>query len=183
MNDRCLSLEVLSGGYEQNLYESGTTVTFRGTGGGDVLWTPQNEALGKGRISAVWDRGAGAHPLRYLWRMRTRWVATAAAGDMMRLYLIQASAAADPSQTDGGFTFGDAELSSEVALYQQTQYLGLVISSGVSQVESSSGGCEIYERYVGIAMWNGSGTKALTNTVTDHIFTLTELPDEVEAAA
>ena len=38
-------------------------------------------------------------------------------------------------------------------------------------------------RYVAIVMWNGSAAKALTNTATDHIFTFTECPDEIEAAS
>ena len=80
------------------------------------------------------------HPLRYLWRMRTRWVATAAQQDPMRLYLIQADAAADPTQTDGGLTFGDAELSSEWPVFQGGFYLGAVLSSGVNQAEVNQRG-------------------------------------------
>ena len=32
-------------------------------------------------------------------------------------------------------------------------------------------------------MWNAAASKALTDVATDQIFTLTELPDEVEAAS
>ena len=52
-------------------YTPGTIVTFRGAGGGDILWTMQNEGTGKGRISNVWDRGEGSLPARYLWRCTT----------------------------------------------------------------------------------------------------------------
>jgi hypothetical protein len=160
---------------------SGVTVTGATSTG---LWTPTGIAAGAGRISAVLDRGAGAHPMRYGWRMRTKWAASGTAGDPLRLYLVLSDASADPTQTDGGFTFGDAGLASEVALYQSALYLGAVLAGGTSAAaESASGCCQIYSRYVAVAAWNAAAAKALSSTAGDHIFTLTELPDEVEAAS
>ena len=161
----------------------GAVTTFGGSGSGaSILWTPQNEAASKGRISAVWDRGAGSKPMRYTWRMQSRWIATATAADPMRLYLVTSNAAATPAATDGNLTFGDAELTSETPLAYSAMHFGTLVSGGVSQPECTSGILYIFERYVAVAMWN-AGTKALTNTLADHLLTLTEDPDDVQAAA
>jgi hypothetical protein len=160
-----------------------STATIAPTGATSILWTPQNTAVGHGRISAVWDRGSGAHPLRYTWRMRTQWNATAGNGDELRLYIVQADAAADPTQTDGGITFGDADTTNENPLLYNALYLGCIMSNGASHPESTSGLVYLSGRYVGVAAWNGAGSQALVNTANDHMFTLTELPDEVEAAS
>jgi len=168
----------------QNIYRSvGATVAFRATGGGDVVWTPQNEGTGKGRISAVWDRGAGNLPQRYKWACCCRWVATPAANDRFSLYLITARAAADAAQTDGALTLGDAELTTEAELLANCFCFGNVIATAVDKLFVASGLVLLYDRYIGIAGWNGSATKALTNTATDFICTFTPMPDDIEAAA
>lgn len=163
----------------QKVYESpGTTVTFRGAGG-TITLTPQNEGAGKGRISNAWDRGAGAQPARYKWRLRTRWAATAASGDSVRIYLVTS----DGANPDGTLSATDAELTNETPLLNNCQFIGAVLSSGVSQVEVSSGVCLIHDRYVQVAVWNGSAAVALTNTEADHILTLTPIPDDIQAAS
>lgn len=170
----------------QNIYRSvGTPVVFRGTGGGDILWTPQSIATGSGRISNVWDRGAGNLPVRYKWRCSTRWVATPAAYDALRLYLIGSSAAADPTVTDGNITFGDAGLASEDVLVANCLCFGSVVvdATPADVLYVSSGIVLLYDRYIGIAGWNGSATKALTGTVGDHILSFTPMPDDIESAA
>jgi hypothetical protein len=163
----------------QKVYETpGSTTTFRGSGG-TITITPQNEAAAKGRISNSWDRGVGAQPVRYKWRMRTRWAATAVSGESLRIYLVTS----DGANPDGTLSAADAELTSETPLLNNCQFIGAVVSAGVSQVEVSSGVCLIHDRYVQVAVWNGSTTKALTNTETDHVFTLTPIPDDIQAAS
>ena len=139
---------------------SGLDCYDRATGATSILWTPQNTATGHGRISAVWDRGSGAHPLRYTSRMRTQWNATAGNGDELRLYIVQADAAADPTQTDGGITFGDADTTNENPLLYNALYLGCIMSNGASHPESTSGLVYLSGRYVGVAAWNGAGSQA-----------------------
>jgi hypothetical protein len=162
----------------QKIYETpGTTATFRGNGG-TITLTPQSEGAGKGRVSNPWDRGAGAQPARYKWRMRTRWVATPASGDSLRIYLVTS----DGANPDGTLSSSDAELTSETPLANNCQFIGAIVSAGVDQVEVSSGVCLIHDRYVQVAVWNGSATKALSNTESDHIVTLIPIPDDVQAA-
>ena len=161
----------------QKIYETpGTVVSFKETAG-NVTITPKNEGAGKGRISNQWDRTSGSQPARYKWRMRTRWAATAASGDALRIYLVTS----DGTNPDATLSASDAELTSETPLVYNAQFIGTVLSVAVDQVEVSSGVCLIHDRYVQLAVWNASATKALTNTAADHIFTLTPIPDDIQA--
>jgi hypothetical protein len=162
----------------QKVYETpGSAVSFRGSGG-TITFAPQNEGAGRGRISNQWDRGAGSQPARFKWRMKIRWAATAASGDTLRIYLVTS----DGTNPDGTLSASDAELTSETPLLNNCQFIGAVVSAGASQVEVSSGVCLIHDRYVQAAVWNGSATKALTNTETEHILTLIPIPDDIQAA-
>ena len=162
----------------QKIYETpGSTVTFRGSGG-TITLAPQNEAAFRGRVSNQWNRGAGSQPARYKWRMKTRWAATPASGDTLRIYLVTS----DGTNPDGTISSSDAELTSETPLANNCQFIGAVVSAGVDQVEVSSGVCLIHDRYVQVAVWNGASAKALSNTEADHVFTLTPIPDDIQAA-
>lgn len=155
-----------------------TAIVFKNTGG-DVTFAPHTTplAFAHGRISNQLDRGAGSKPTRYRWRMRTRWATTATAGETLRLYLVTS----DGTNPDGSaLSTTDADLSSEVLLINSCQQIGAVVSSGVDQVEVTSGICMIYDRYAQFAVWNASAAKALTATASDHIFTLTPMPDEIQ---
>ena len=111
--------------------------------------------------------------------MRTCWAATAASGDALRIYLVTS----DGTNADGTLSSTDAELTRETPLLNNCQFIGAVISAGVSQVEVSSGVCLIHDRYIQVAVWNGSATKALSNTEVDHVFTLVPTPDDIQAVA
>lgn len=133
------------------------------------VWTPQNEGTGKGRISAIWDRGAGDLPFTYQYNASTRWAATPAAGDQLRLYLLSSLASATAALTDGAFAPGDAEITTEVALANNCRYqLRGPVASAVDQLYLRSGTQTILPRYLVLGAWNGSATKALTNTASDH---------------
>lgn len=166
---------------QQNIYDNpGTPATFKSSGG-TVTFTPSATPLasGNGRVSNQWDRGAGAQPAKYKWRAQTRWAATAAAGDQLRIYLVTS----DGTYVDGGVATTDQDLSSETALSANCQQVGAIRSTGASQVEISSGVCYIDDRYVNLVFWNGSATKALTATASDHFFSLTPIPDAIQTLA
>jgi hypothetical protein len=99
------------------------------------------------------------------------------------LYLVTSSASADASVTDGNLTFGDATLTSENALLLNCKAIGGVVSEAADHAYCASGIVCITERYVALACWNGSGTKALTNTAGDHVCTFTPIPDDIQAAS
>jgi len=167
---------------QQILALPGTLISFKDTSG-DVVWTPADTALGHGRISAVWDRGTGAKPMLYRWEARVKWVATPAAGDEWRLYLVRSSASATAANTDGGLTFGDADLTSETELSTHCKYVGRVVAAAADAAKCTHGGVEIADRYVAVAGWNASATKAIGTTDADMEFTLTPLIDEIQAAS
>lgn len=149
-----------------------------------VVWTPQAEGTGKGRLSAVWDRGAGHLPERYRFRCSTRWAATPAAGDSLRLYLPSSEGIATAALADGALTFGDAELTSEVPLvYDCDPLTPYPVAGAVDQLWITSGLARITARYVAMAGWNSSATKALTNTATDHWCLFYPADRVIEAAA
>jgi len=167
---------------QQVLGLPGTPVSFKNAGG-DVLWTPADTAVAHGRISAVWDRGAGAVPVLYKWEARVKWVATPADGDEWRLYLARSSAAATAAKTDGGLTFGDADLASETELARHCHYMGRVAAAAADEAKCEHGVIEIFERYLAVAGWNASATKAIGTTDADMELILTPVIDEIQAAS
>jgi hypothetical protein len=149
-----------------------------------AVWTPQNEGTGKGRISAALDRGAGNLPVRYKWRASARWVATPAANDRFTLYLLSSlSPTGVLAATSAGIALGDAELTTEAELVANCFSFGNVIATATDKLFLNDGIVNLYDRYIGIAAWNGSATKALTNTASDFWCLLTAMPDDIEAAA
>jgi hypothetical protein len=161
----------------------GTPLVFKNTGG-DAVWIPADTALALGRQSAVLDLTA-LHALRYEWRCTVQWVATPAAGDQFRIYLVTSSASATAALTDGGSTFGDAEVAAatEVLYQANTKLIGIVTATAADVIFCASGIIEIGARYVGVCGYNGSATKAMHATDATFHFTLTPLIDDVQAAA
>lgn len=168
---------------QQILYSPGTPTTFAPSGSGDVIWTPQSVALANGRLSSVWDRGAGHLPLPYVWRAKCRWVATPSIYDSWRLWLVTADAAADAAVTDGGLTLGDATLTSESSLLASCHALGAVVAIATDQLFVASGVVQLTSRYIAVAGWNASATKALTATAGDFSISFTPIPSTIQAPA
>ncbi len=147
-------------------------------------WTPQNISAANGRISNVWDRGAGDLPVEYVWRCSTRWAATVSANDALRLYAITSYASATAALCDGNLTLGDATLTSETNSSINGRYFGQVLAAtATDQLWVKSGVVSLRSRYVGVVGWNSSATKALTNTASDHWLILTAIPPAIQAAA
>jgi hypothetical protein len=168
----------------QLLYQKpGSPVVFAASGLGDVLWTPQATAIAHGRLSDVWDRGAGDLPVRYRWLASTRWAATPAANDRWSLWLVSADAAADPTLTDASLTFGDADLSSENELLANATPFGTVLATAVDKLFIASGIVELWSRFYAIAGWNGSATKALTNTASNFFVRMEPVTPSLQAPA
>lgn len=152
-----------------------------------ILWTLSAVAAGAGRISSVWDRGAGNLPERYYWFASARWVATPAAGDALRLYFIRSLALATAALTDGPLTYGDAGIAAEAAMSNNCDPIGPInVHTAADQQFAASGEVRIVSRYVGLGAWNSSATKAI---ITDASLTrwnyllLVPIPPTVEASA
>jgi hypothetical protein len=156
---------------------------FGPAGVGDILWTPASAAAGAGRLSSVWDRGAGHVPSLHRWYATARWIATPAANDRWSLWLVQADALATPSRTDAGLTLGDAALTTESELIANCGPLGTVLATAIDRLFVSSGVVDLWSRFVAIAGWNGSTTKALVATAADIVCSFQPIPFALEAPA
>ena len=170
---------------QQILLLPGTPVSFKDSGG-TVTWTPTYDtgtAAGHGRISNVYDRGAGAQAQLYRWECRVKWAATPAAKDPFRLYIVRSSASATAANTDGNLTFGDADLAAETELANNCLYIGQVLAAAADESRCSHGVIELFDRYIAIAGWNGSATKAMGTTDADLEFILTPMIPDVQASA
>lgn len=152
-----------------------TAITFKASGG-DVVFTPKNVASAAGRISAQWDRGSGAKPGRYVWRVHTKASAGLTVGNALEIYF----ATSDGTDVDGNQGTSDAAFSA-ADKRRNLQFVGSVVADSTSsgEVQIGSGVVEIFVRYLSVVWWNAFG-QTLTNTDGDHTFTLTPVPDEIQ---
>jgi hypothetical protein len=155
-------------------------------------WTLENAvpdggiAVGAGRISAVWDRGAGDKPMDYIWRASTKWVDTVTAGNAWRLYLASSRASGTADLADGLLTFGDAGLASTIEpnLRVNGRLLGYVVGAiAANQRWVKSGYVSLFERYIAAVGFNGSATKALSYVAADHWLMFQPVPTAIQASA
>ena len=165
------------------LASPGNPVLFAASGLGDILWTPQATAVAHGRLSNCWDRGVGPLPIRHRWMACCRWAATPAANDRWSLYLVTGNSPDSVGMIDAAFSPGDADLSSENELTANALGIGTVLATAVDKLFVASGLVELYSRFVTIAGWNGSATKALTNTAADFYLRLDPLPPALQPPA
>jgi hypothetical protein len=160
------------------LHLPGSIITFAPSGG-TVTFTLTSLGNGAGRVSAQWDRGAGAQPGLYIAQMETKAAAALAVGAQFFIYLLQSSASAD---VPGNLGTADAAVASS----DKQRNLGAPVvtinadstSNGEVQI-SNSVIVEVYGRYVSLFGWNALG-QALTGTAGDHYVTLTPVPPEIQ---
>jgi hypothetical protein len=157
----------------------GTPVTFKDSGGTVVLSLVNLQAAA-GRISAQWDRGAGALPGRY--RMRCVFplqaAHTAVLGEQIEVYL----ATSDGTDVDGTVGVADAALTTEKR--RNLAYVGSVVVDVVAGDAklTATFTVELFERYVSVGVWNAT-TDDLQNDANASCITLTPYPDDIQAAA
>lgn len=160
------------------LYNPGTTVTFKGSGGTVTLTfaSTADQALA---VSAQYDRGAGALPGLYRWRIKTQINASGTIGRQVRIYLIQAK---DATDIPGRVGTTDTEITSAA---DRVRNLGSPIGAAVADVTTSAtdfiatGVAFIYERFVSVGIFNDMGV-ALHATEGNHYFEFQELPPEAQ---
>lgn len=154
----------------------GTAVVFKNTGG-DVVLTLKNIGNGAGRISAQWDRGAGALPVRLKVEVALKYgsAVTVGLGSRIYAYGTQTSANVDVSTSD-------ADLGAETQV-DNFAPVGINIASlnAVGPFHSSHI-IEVYGRYVSFAVWNASG-QTLDNADGTSYITVIPFPDDIQAPA
>ncbi len=153
-----------------------TKITFKGSGG-DVTLTFASTADQALAVSAQYDRGTGAKPALYRWRIKTQINASGTVGKQVRIYLVQTN---DATDIPGRIGTTDAEISSAA---DRTRNLGTPIGAANADVATSAtdfiatGVCFVYDRYLSVALFNDMGV-ALHATEGNHYFELTPIPPE-----
>lgn len=156
-------------------YTPETAITFKDSGGSAVL-TLQNLGFGAGRISARYDRGAGAKPMRHRWTGAFQFETAPAIGETIEIYL----SASDGAYADGTVGTSDAALTSDKR--RNLKLIGTVVVdttlTGTDIVRS--GTCEIASRYISTGVWNASNGDNLKNTANTSMVILEPIPDEIQ---
>jgi hypothetical protein len=158
------------------LYAPETPIVFAPSGG-SAAFTPTSVTAGNGRVSAVYDRGAGslAAPLR--WQTRFRSASNPTVGGVIRVYLITGQ---DGTYEDAAFAAGDAAVASE-DLFRNATLIGQVQADQASTTKDfvKSGLVWVYGRYLRVGWWNGTN-QSLSSTDAHHEMALTPMPDEAQ---
>jgi hypothetical protein len=158
-----------------------TAIVFTESGG-DATFTPKNVATGAGRVSAQFDRGAGAKAMRYRWEAAFKTgsnITPGTSGVPVELYVATAHISA--SIIDSSLGASDAALTARNSLLL-AQPIGVLIPTGTAAGTGpfvGSGVVEILARYISVAMWNASG-QTLTNVNGDNYIKLVPMPDQVQ---
>jgi hypothetical protein len=159
-------------------YNPETKLTFKGSGG-DVTLTFASAADQSLSVSDQYDRGAGAKPGLYRWRIQTQINASGTVGRQARIYLIQTN---DATDIPGRVGTSDTEISSAA---DRVRNLGAPIGAAVADVTTdnvdfiATGVCFVYDRYISVGIFNDMGV-ALHATEGNHYFELTPIPPEAQ---
>lgn len=152
-----------------------TALAFKDSGG-DAVITLQNLGAGVGRLSARLDRGSGSKPVRHLWQGIFQFETAPVVGEIIEIYVLES----DGTYADAAV--GTADAAFTAAQKNNAKLIGVVYvdttSTGVDII--ASGICEIYQRYISVAVWNGSAGDNLKNTANANLVILTPMPDEVQ---
>jgi len=152
-----------------------TAVTFTDTTGTYAL-VLNNLAAAVGRNSVSVDRGAGSLPYRYKWKAVIQWNVAPVVGDAVDIYLIE---------SDGTYIDGVVNLAAggtfTVGQSLNIKRIGAVRAQAATASTNyiASGVCNIFERYYGIGVFNGSA-QALKATNNVSMVILTPMPDEIQ---
>lgn len=152
-----------------------SAITFKDSGGSATI-TLQNLGFGAGRISARYDRGANSLPARYRWRAVMQFETAPAIGELVEIYLGQS----DGTYMDGTLGTADAALTSDKR--RNLDLIGTVVVDTTSTATDiiQGGICYIWDRYISVGVWNGSGGDNLENTANASFIELVPMPDEIQ---
>ena len=132
-------------------------------------------ASGAGRISAQFDRGAGAIAMCYVWRATNSLSGTNVVGAAIEYFL----ATSDGTNIDGQVGTSDAALASDKR--NNLKFLGLLIvdQTTTNTNMTASGTVCTSSRYLSIGVWNAT-TLAFQTSTSAHKFSLTPIPMEIQ---
>lgn len=159
----------------QILLLPGTALTFKDSGG-DAVITLQNLAFGAGRISARYDRGAGAKPMWYKVRFIAQYNTAPQTSEFAEAYLYES----DGTYVDGNVGTADAALTSAKLANGKIINMNEVDTTSTATNIISSGICLISDRYFSIGVWDRSSGDNFQNTANASLIILTPLSQEIQ---
>lgn len=155
----------------------GTARTFMNTGG-DTAFTLKAVANGAGRISAQWDRGAGALPMLFKVEVALKYAAAITIGLYSTIY---AYATTTSAEVDNGIA--DAAIATQTLITSNFKPVSVnVAAANTVGPFYSEATVLLTGRYVSLAFWNASG-QAVENVDSSSYVRLTPLFDDIQAAA
>jgi hypothetical protein len=155
--------------------DTASAITFKDSGGSAVI-TLQNLAFGTGRISAAFDRTAGAKPTLYKVNATIQWENDPVATETAEVVVVDH----DGTTIPGGMGAADAAVTVYAKL-GQCNSLPLLVSAEAATGSTNriaSGFAYLGDRYVSVVVWNGSAAKALKNTANVCVITLTPVVEQ-----
>jgi hypothetical protein len=151
-----------------------TVITFADSAQSpSATFTLSNRTAGTGQVSARYDRGTGSHAALYKWRCTIQLTGTNVVGEMIEWYI----ATSDGTNPDGEIGTTDAALTTD-----KRKNLFFIGATTVDQTTTNtnmtaSGVVAIPDRYISLAMWNGTALPTKTDTAVHHC-SLTPIPFE-----
>jgi hypothetical protein len=157
------------------LVADGSAITFQDSGG-TVTLTLQNLAFGAGRISARYDRGAGAKPQIAKWRAKVQFETAPIVGEAVDILLSES----DGTDADGTPGTADAALTSDKR--RNLEPIGRVVvdTTSVTTDIIASGTFLVTDRYFSLGVWNGSAGDNLENTANANVITVQFYAEEIQ---
>lgn len=152
-----------------------TAIVFK-SAAGDALFTPTSLANGAGRVSARYDRGALSQADRFIFRARVKCATAPVVGAILTIYL----ALSDGTDADGELATTDAALPA-ADRRRNLRPIGCIQADEASAIRffTKSDVIEVPDRYIQVVFYNELGV-ALSATATDHFFSLTPVPPELQ---
>ena len=156
----------------------GTAVEFSDSGqaGNNVVITLSALASGAGRVSAQYDKGAGAQPAWWSMVCRLQLTGTNVVGATVEFYIVHG----DGTDTDGNVGTADAALTTDKR--RNLHYVGvLVVDQTTTNTTMVASFRNIYipERRFSLAVWNATSLPLRTDT-TVHQCQLTPMPWQMQ---
>lgn len=157
-----------------------TTVTWRNTGGTEILTLTSLGASGAGRLGEVHDFGSGSKAIDYMWRLRLKWATATELGESVEVRICRSN---DNSVRDGTLGASDAAITAGEEL--NCLLAGAMIVDridGNSDFINAHGFFRTPERYLSPVIVNRTAD-ALSSTATDHQFDLIPIFPEAQDEA
>ena len=159
------------------LVKPGTPITFKDSGGSAAI-TLNALGFGTGRVSAQYDKGAGAQEAWFHVHAVIQFDSAPVIGETVEVYIVNH----DGTLIPGGLGAVDAAVT--VANKRNNLHCPLIVISAEAATADlnyeATGLAYCPMRYISVMVWNGSAGDNLQATNNINVITLTPLVDEIQ---